>query len=219
MNIIRKYTSGYHTTRIQENASNQDLPCLRAVNEQISLQPQNLLRGLLTRAIVDIQQQYISVHRPKTNNVIYWGTKAIQAMHVFSTTLWKYRCDVVNNVSQTMMERHTRQQAKQLYLCLLRDPLKLPYDNRNLLNKPISYFSSTPLRNLQSWINRINLALDLQSEKTQVGARDIRDWLSTKKSEESKMYFLNDDFSYDSDDTRNYSMHFPDEEDPTHWVT
>jgi len=117
-----------------------------------------------------------------------------------------------------MMERHTRQQAKQLYLCLLKDPFKLPYENRKLLDKKIGFFNTTTLRNLQSWINRINLALNIQSEKSRVGVSDIRDWLKTAKPEESRMYFLNDDFSYDSDDTRNYGVHFPDEDDPSHWV-
>ena len=31
------------------------------------------------------------------------------------------------------------------------------------------------------------------------------------------MYFLTDDLNQDSDDTRYYNVHFPDEVDPTHW--
>ena len=54
-------------------------------------------------------------------------------------------------------------------------------------------------RNLQSWINRVNLALDLQSEKMKVGVSDIRDWLNTAKPEVGKMYFLDDNYECDSD--------------------
>ena len=118
-----------------------------------------------------------------------------------------------------MMEQHTRLQARKLFQCLQRDPFKLPYENRNLLNKNHNFFSTTKIRNIQSWINRINLALDIQSEKARVGVSDIRDWLRTAKKEEGKMYFLDDEYEYDSDNTRYHSLHFPDEVDPTHWVT
>ena len=137
MNIIRKYTSGYSVQPIAIQDNHPDTECLKAINIQISLSPQNLLRGLLSTAIVGIQQQYISVYRPRTNNVIHWGTKMTQALHTFSTSLWKYRCEVVNNVSQTMMEQHTRLQAR-------------PYENQNLLNKSLNFFSTTTIRNIQS---------------------------------------------------------------------
>ena len=218
MNTVRKYTSGYTVQPIAIQNNHPDTACLQAINIQISLSPQNLLRGLLSTAIVDIQQQYISVYRPRTNNVIHWGSKMTKALHTFSTSLWKYRCEIVNNVSQTMMEQHTRLQARKLFQCLQRDPFKLPYENRNLLNKNHNFFSTTKIRNIQSWINRINLALDIQSEKTKVGVSDIRDWLRTAKKEEGKMYFLDDEYEYDSDNTRYHSLHFPDEVDPTHWV-
>lgn len=32
------------------------------------------------------------------------------------------------------------------------------------------------------------------------------------------MYFLDDDYEYDSDDTWYKTIHFPDEVDPDHWV-
>lgn len=79
--------------------------------------------------------------------------------------------------------------ARKLFQCLQRDPFKLPYENRSLLNKSLNFFSTTKIRNIQSWINRINLALDIQSEKARVGVSDIRDWLRTAKKEEGKMYF------------------------------
>ena len=63
----------------------------------------------------------------------------------------------------------------------------------------------------------MNLALNIQSDKTKVGARDIPDWLRTAIPEEGRMYFLDDEFDYDSDDTRYHGVHFPDEVDPTHW--
>ena len=82
----------------------------------------------------------------------------------------------------------------------------------------MTFFSITKMRNLQSWINRMNLALDLQSEKMKVGVSDIRDWLNTAKLEVGKMYFLDDDYEYDSDDTRYYTIHFPDEVDHDQWI-
>ena len=116
------------------------------------------------------------------------------------------------------MEQHTRIQAKCLFRCLQRDPLQLPYDNRNLLKKSISFFSTANLRSIQLWVNRINLALDIQSTKAKVGMSDIRDWLCFfSKQQRGRMYFLDDDFEYDSDDSRYLSINFPDEEDPSHW--
>ena len=101
-------------------------------------------------------------------------------------------------------------QAKRLFRCLQRDPLQLPYDNRNLLKKSISFFSTANLRSIQLWVNRINLALDIQSTKAKVGMSDIRDWLSLAKQQRGRMYFLDDDFEYDSDDSRYLSINFPD---------
>ena len=115
------------------------------------------------------------------------------------------------------MERHTRTQAKRLFQCLQRNPLQLPYKNPNLLRKPLSFFTTSNLRNIQSWINRINLVLDIQSEKMKVGVSDIRDWLGKTKQESSRTHFLDDDFEYDRDDSRYYLISFPNEADQSHW--
>ena len=157
------------------------------------------------------------MYRVKTNNIILWGTSLTKELHLFSTNMWKYRCEVVHTASQTIMEKHTRTQAKRLYYCLLTDPLQLPFENRNLLRKPASFFNTAKLRNIRSWVNRINLALDIQSEKSKVGMSDIRDWLCLAKKPRGRMYFLDDDFEYDSDDSKYFSINFPDEEDPSHW--
>ena len=79
------------------------------------------------------------------------------------------------------------------------------------------FFSTATQRNIQSWINRINLALDIQSEKSKVGMSDIRDWLSLAKQQRGSMYFLDDEFEYDSDDSRYFKINFPDEADSNHW--
>lgn len=95
------------------------------------------------------------------------------------------------------MEQHTRNQAYQLFLSLLQDPLRLPYEHRNLLNKPFDHFRRTPLRNLQSWLDRVALAIEIQSNRSRVGVSDICDWLATFSKPESKMYFTTYDFLYD----------------------
>ena len=218
MKLLRKYCSNFPVYNIPENPANPDNDCIRSINVQMNFSPQNLLRSVLAKDIIYVRQQYISVYRPKTNNVVYWAIHVTKALHTYATTLWKYRCDIVHNVSQTIMEQHTRKQAKKLFLCLLRDPFKLPCDNRNLLRKPMIFFRTTKMRNLQWWINRINLALDLQSDKMKVGVSDIRDWLNTAKPEVGKMYFLDDDYEYDSDDTRYHTIHFPDEVDHDQWI-
>ena len=115
------------------------------------------------------------------------------------------------------MEQHTRTQAYQLFLNLASDPYKLPFDNRNLLSKPRSFFRTSNLRNLQSWLDRNTLALEIQNNRVQAGVSDIRGWLRSARVPESKMYFPDDDFLHDSDDSRFDIIKFPDEEFPEHW--
>ena len=85
------------------------------------------------------------------------------------------------------------------------------------MSKPRSFFHTSNLPNLQSWLDRITLALEIQNNRVQAGVSDIRDWLRSFRVPESKMYFPDNDFLYDSDDSRFDIIKFPDEEFPEHW--
>lgn len=175
----RQYCSGYPITEAPSKENKPDLSLLIAFNQQLRLGITNLLRGMILRKIVSLQQSYISTYRVKTNNVVSWGRNLIKSLHQFNTSIWNYRCDVAHKASRTIMEKHTRHQARKLLQYLQRDPHnKLPYEKRSLLHKPLSFFSTTTLQNIQSWVYRANLVLDMQSEKMKVGVSDIQDWLS-----------------------------------------
>ena len=112
MRVLRQYCSGYPITPAPLRENDPDISALQAVNSQILLAIPNLLRGMVLRSIVHIQQQYISVFRVKTNNITSWGTALIRALHTFSTTIWRYRCDVVHMDSRTIMGKTYQNSSK-----------------------------------------------------------------------------------------------------------
>ena len=72
------------------------------------------------------------------------------------------------------------------------------------------------LTNVRNWISRVNVALDVQTQRIKIGVSDIREWLSKKYEFEDELQDIfympgvaND--SYNSDDARAYVDTFPDE--------
>ena len=216
MNIVRQFCLGCSPSSIASSL-NIDQTLINAVNDQIELTPRLLLYGMITKSIVSYQHNYLQNSKSKCREGVIWCRKTIPVLQNFALSLWKYRCDYLHKSSQSTMEQHTRTQAYQLFLNLASDPYKLPFDNRNLLSKPRSFFRTSNLRNLQFWLDRITLALEIQNNRVQAGVSDIRDWLRSARVPESKMYFPDDDFLYDSDDSRFDIIKFPDEEFPEHW--
>ena len=102
MRIIRQYCSGFQIMKAPLLPSNPDLPALEAINDQINLTVPNLLRGMILRSLTYIQQAYISTHRVQTSNIQTWGTRLIQALQTFLTSIWIYCCDVVHQESRTI---------------------------------------------------------------------------------------------------------------------
>lgn len=87
MNILQKYSSNFPLCNIQENPTHPDYECIRAINVQMNLRPHNLLRGVLAKDDISVQQQNISVYHPQTNNLIYLATHVTKALHTFATSL------------------------------------------------------------------------------------------------------------------------------------
>ena len=79
------------------------------------------------------------------------------------------------------------------------------------------------LTNVRNWISRVNVALDVQTQRINIGVSDIREWLSKKYEFEDELqdnfYMLGvENESYNSDDTRAYVDKSPDKDTDT-WAS
>jgi len=112
-----------------------------------------------------------------------------------------------------------KKKAVELLLDLKRDPYRLPYDWRDLVNRTLAEILDSPLSKIRSWITRVHLALEDQSSRVKLGISDIRRWLIAEheidddsNSQDDSFYMPGDnDKSYDSDNINTYADKSPDE--------
>ena len=64
---------------------------------------------------------------------------------------------------------------------------KNAFEQRELLNRTVSYLKKTHLGNVRSWLNRINIAIETEANRVKNGRTDIRRWLEKHKDQDSGM--------------------------------
>lgn len=228
--IIYQFSSNFPVTMIPCPASATDelKKKITLMNNQIEMGVPNLLSGLLHRDLSDIQQQHLqNLRQAKRPNISSWNRSIILFFLVYSQSIWKFRSDVLYNEALFTRETLLRDQAVALLTSLRHTPFRLPNQSRNLLNRSTDYLKTSYLRNVISWTNRVNAALEDQSFNEKTSSTDIRTWIysgnilsrdqCTRLRDVDTWY---DPHAYDSDNsemTVNYYKKFPDEELNT-WI-
>ena len=195
------------------------------MNVQIEVGAELLLSVFMLDTLSDIQQEHLeSLRLQKKPNVLSWNRSALQILLDYSRALWKYRSEILHNESLFTQETMLRNQAASLLTSLRSTPYRLPMANRNLLKRSTEYLNTSHIRNVISWTNRVNRALEEQAFIEKTSSTDIRTWIysgtistlhscSRLRSSEDTWY---DRHNYDSDDsemTVNEQNKFPDEAD------
>ena len=229
--LLYQFPSAYTTNPIPISASSSEDFQFKTtrMNSQINLGVQMLLSGFLLCEISEIQIKYMdTLTLQKKPNINSWNRSIIRALLEYSQSIWKFRSDILQNESIFTREAMLRDQATSLLLSLRTTPYRLPSDTRNLLKRTTHYLQSTHLRNVISWTNRINIALETQNFNEKTTSNDIHTWLYSSVITDRRLCsrLKTDDtwydpHTYDSDDsdmTINFSDKFPDEETST-WIT
>ena len=136
-----------------------------------------------------------------------WNRNFIELMLDHANDIWKFRSEVLHEEEKLTREAAMREQAVNLLLRLRQDPHKVIFQFRNKLNRTRHYLRTTHARNVRSWLNRIMLAVEMETNRRKRGVNDIRWWIEGRLDEikENERFWgkIHDlELDYDSDDTK-----------------
>ena len=181
-----------------------------ALNTQISLGINNMLRGIVTWKLAQCQQTYYRSIRETRYSGDTWIKNLILKLVSLFRMVWKRRCDlVVANSTSSTYEGRIRNNCTTLFHSLSNDPSKLPASLRYLLQKSGSFFQKARVRALNSWLKQVQKGMKTPAS---LSSSDIRNWIQPTTQDTSSS--LSDDSDNDSEMTDDWFSQYPDE-DPT----
>ena len=182
---------------------------MHLINEQFKLGIDNLLSGALTTYLSSIQQHHISSYNVgKFTSIRTWNRKVIRLLLDHANALWQYRSKILHDEDLLTREATLRNQAIEILNEYRQTPQKIAFEQRELLNRTVSYLKKTHLRNVRSWLNRINIAIETEANRVKNGRTDIRRWLEKQKCQDSEICELTVDsnnYVPDTMETLNYT--------------
>ena len=95
--------------------------------------------------------------------------------------LWQFRSKILHDEALLTREALLRNQAVDIIISYKATLYKVAYEQRHLLDRTTTYLRSTHLRNVRSWLDRINLAIEEEANRVKNRRSDIRNWMSKKK--------------------------------------
>ena len=127
----------------------------------------------------------------------------------FSLNIWKIRSALYHEDHLPQTELIVRSEAFSLLCQLQASPHRLPAASRNLLSRKRRFFYKSSVFQINSWVGRINTAINVKERIDNKGKRDIGKFLYNI----FKPYDFSRDFpDYDSDATEKFYTNFPDED-------
>ena len=185
LRCLHQFHNGFHIPTINVDTAKNEVEKeqMLAINYQIDFGIENLLSGALTLPLVAVQRHYTKTRlaqQPSNSQINFtsWNRSFITLLLDYSNELWQFRCQVMHDEAKLTRESTVRDQAVTLLDSLKKDPFRVPFSFRNLLNRSRHYLRTTHLRNVRSWINRINYAVELESGRRKNGVNDIRRWMA-----------------------------------------
>ena len=204
---IHQWVAGLTPKKIpMEALPDHDQDVAIAFNEQLDLGVSNMLRGILTYKINDCQiKYYASLPDKRNGDGSSWSKQLISHLINFSISIWKFRCDQVQESKIFTAEGRMRNECRKLYTEIRTNKSIIPASFRYLLQKDYKFFSRGSIQSIKSWLRRINIGIKQQEHQSSKN-HDIRTWL-TKKIPLSET----DEESTDSDATKLWYDKYPDE--------
>ena len=155
---------------------------MESINKQFMLGIENLLSGVLTSHLTSIQQHHINTYNVgKFTSILSWSRNVIRLLLDHSNSLWQYRSKILHDDNLLTREATLRNQAIALLNEYKQTPHKIAYEQREYLNRSVTYFKTTHLRNVRSWLNRMSVAIETEANRIKNGRTDIRRWTVKKK--------------------------------------
>jgi len=203
--ILLQYCDGYTVTSLPVSSFTSSSAHLVAVAQALQTQIstlgiQNFLFGVVTPQLRKSQAIYYKNNpQGRKFNADIWGRWIVRAMLEFSTTLWKYRCEIVHEKSEGSMERRLRSLAIDWLNQLRQNPTLLPVKSRYLLNRSSRHFKQGDLRSVNAWIRRMDM--ELQNAKITPITTDIWRWFPVQNKQQQPLFENNCDHMSDTSDS------------------
>ena len=160
------------------------------INKQFQLGIDNLLSGVVTTHLTNIQQHHISTYNVgKFTSIRSWTRNVIRLLLDHSNALWQYRSKILHDENLLTREATLRNQAIELLNEYKKTPHKIAFEQREYLNRSATYFKTTHLRNVRSWLNRMNIAIEIEAHRIKNGRTDIRRWVTDIKKKARRIKY------------------------------
>ena len=164
--ILRQYHSEFPVTEIQlrDDAGKFERCRAKLLNMVIDSGANNLLSGVITSDLSEIQQYHIDDHElSSVTHISKWNRSFIQLILNYTNDLWLYRCSILHSQKNLQRDTLIRNQAISLLQKLRRDPFQLPHASRDLAHRSCSKMMTADLSSVRNWIAHVSVALDLQA--------------------------------------------------------
>ena len=184
MRALHQFHNNFPVSMVPVNTTTDEIEKshLISINNQMTLGVDNLLSGALTTFLSDIQRHHIKTYNVgKFTSIRSWNRNIIKLMLDHANELWQFRSKILHDEALLTREAFLRNQAVDIHISYKATPYKVAYEQRHLLDRTTTYLRSTHLRNVRSWLNRINLAIEEEANRVKNGRSDIRNWMSKKK--------------------------------------
>ena len=174
--IIRQFSSKFTSKAPSPDASEISSIVSSALHHQINLGIQNMFCGLISFEFSTAQEKhYRTTNSNKSLSGKRWSKTFIRYLFQFTKSLWKKRCEMMNESNEMNVESKLRYDCKSLFFQLKKSN-DLPYNYSHLLHKKPTFFSTARPQALNAWMRKITLGLERRQKSALTGTSDIRKW-------------------------------------------
>jgi len=175
--IITQWVKGYKITFPKADGG------LKKVNEacidQCNLKVENMFAGVVSHKLGDIQDEYyknVQMNKQRYNKY-EWNATFIKLLLTFGTAIWQHRCEYLHNESLLSNEKQVRALAWKMRTNINENPWKLRMEDKHLMRRKKDFFLKSSIRNLNGWLERVLLSIQLHEDNDLATRQDIRKWI------------------------------------------
>jgi len=175
--MLRQWMNGFSVT---VPGNDGDMTMLNeAFRDQGNLLYENLFAGVISHKFGEVQRKYYqeipSDRKRLTQNE--WNVNFVRALLTFSANLWKTRCEYLQTQSELSTEQQVRTLALQLRTTLRENPWKVGIEDTHLFKRNGDFFRKANVRNLNGWIERVLVSMNIQARNEDATRQDIKKWI------------------------------------------
>jgi len=124
----------------------------KAYQSQINIGWDNFLRGYISKHWKAVQYEYYKeIQRKDIHAVDKWARMLIKTVLEFNRTMWKNRCNIINEENKATYDQRQRMDITRLFQYLKDHPDKVPNQSAHFMDKHESFFERSNLNVLLMW--------------------------------------------------------------------